>query len=258
MSAFKETISSIEPFSKGGYCARLAQTPEDLCKALQLRNEMFVGHNTNNPTADADNFDPLCKHFIIEDAKTTELQACFRILHFDTGTSVCESYSAQFYGLNRLSSFPQPLIEIGRFCTAPYATDPNILRLCWSVLTRYVEMHNIGMMFGCCSFPGNEVAPFSEPLALLKDRHLAPKKWAPGVKFAEIDAYAIRLASYKPTLRPAIAMMPSLLRTYLSMGGWVSDHVVIYRNLNTFHVFTCVETAKIPARRVKLLRANSR
>ena len=45
------------------------------------------------------------------------------------------------------------------------------------------------MMFGCCSFPGNEVAPFAEPLALLKDRHLAPKKWAPGIKFAEIDAY---------------------------------------------------------------------
>ena len=113
------------------------------------------------------------------------------------------------------------------------------------------------MMFGCSSFPGNDVAPFTEPLALLKERHLAPKKWAPVVKSKEIDAYAIRLASYKPTLRSASEMMPSLLRTYLSMGGWVSDHVVIDRKLGTFHVFTCVEAAKIPARRVKLLRANS-
>jgi len=47
------------------------------------------------------------------------------------------------------------------------------------------------------------------------------------------------------------------LRTYLGMGGWVSDHAVIDRDLGTLHVFTGVEVAAIPDRRKRALRAMS-
>ena len=49
--------------------------------------------------------------------------------------------------------------------------------------------------------------------------------------------------------------MPPLLRTYLGMGGWVSDHAVIDRDLDTLHVFTGVEVGAIPDRRKRALRA---
>ena len=49
--------------------------------------------------------------------------------------------------------------------------------------------------------------------------------------------------------------MPPLLRTYLMMGGWVSDHAVIDRQMGTLHVFTGVEIRAIPAARQRLLRA---
>ena len=55
--------------------------------------------------------------------------------------------------------------------------------------------------------------------------------------------------------RAALRLIPPLLRTYLSMGGWVSDHAVIDRQMNTLHVFTGVETAAIPAARARALRA---
>ena len=48
--------------------------------------------------------------------------------------------------------------------------------------------------------------------------------------------------------------MPSLLRTYLGMGGWVSDHAVIDEALDTLHVFTAVEIDRIPPARARLLR----
>ena len=51
--------------------------------------------------------------------------------------------------------------------------------------------------------------------------------------------------------------MPALLRTYLGMGGWVSDHAVIDRTLNTLHVFTGVEISAIPKSRARLLRADA-
>jgi len=49
--------------------------------------------------------------------------------------------------------------------------------------------------------------------------------------------------------------MPALLRTYMLMGGWVSDHAVIDHDMNTLHVFTAVEINKIPPARQRLLRA---
>ena len=49
--------------------------------------------------------------------------------------------------------------------------------------------------------------------------------------------------------------MPPLLRSYPAMGGWVSDHAVVDRDLNTLHVFTGLEIAAIPPARVKALRA---
>ena len=49
--------------------------------------------------------------------------------------------------------------------------------------------------------------------------------------------------------------MPPLLKTYLMMGGWVSDHAVVDPDLNTMHVFTGVEIKSIPPARKKLLRA---
>jgi hypothetical protein len=49
--------------------------------------------------------------------------------------------------------------------------------------------------------------------------------------------------------------MPPLLRTYLMMGGWVSDHAVIDKKMNTLHVFTGLEVSIIPEGRKQLLRA---
>ena len=257
MSAFEQTIASIQPVTKGGFRARLAQTPADLQMAQQLRYDMFVGTSEQEQSLDSDPFDAFCQHVLIEDVETGILQSCFRIMHLNNGKNIGNTYCAQFYDLTRIASYAKAILEIGRFCTAPDATDPNILRLGWAVLTRYVDTHNIGLMIGCSSFPGNDTAPFTDALSLLETRHLAPKEWAPQIKSPETDAFASRLADHKPTLRTATATMPPLLRTYLSMGGWVSDHAVIDRALDTFHVFTGVEIANIPPRRVQLLRADA-
>jgi hypothetical protein len=49
--------------------------------------------------------------------------------------------------------------------------------------------------------------------------------------------------------------MPPLLRTYLLMGGWVSNHAVVDHQWNTMPVFTGVEIDAIPNTRKRLLRA---
>jgi putative hemolysin len=56
-----------------------------------------------------------------------------------------------------------------------------------------------------------------------------------------------------PNFKMAILKMPSLLRAYLLMGGWVSDHAVIDKKLNTLHVFTGLEVSKIPNAKKRFL-----
>jgi putative hemolysin len=66
--------------------------------------------------------------------------------------------------------------------------------------------------------------------------------------------FARLLRFWRPDLKQALRKMPPLLRSYLAMGGWVSDHAVIDSELNTLHVFTGVEIDRVPAGRARLLR----
>jgi len=55
--------------------------------------------------------------------------------------------------------------------------------------------------------------------------------------------------------KQAWASLPPLLRSYLAMGGWVSDHAVVDENMNSLHVFTGLDISAIPPARARLLRA---
>ena len=89
---------------------------------------------------------------------------------------------------------------------------------------------------------------------MLKHRHLGPKRWLPRVKAPDVFRFASRLRR-KPDAKKAMLRMPPLLRTYLMMGGWVSDHAVVDRQMNTLHVFTGLEIGAIPPARKRLLRS---
>ena len=146
------------------------------------------------------------------------------------------------------------MVEMGRFCVDPACRDPDVVRVAWAALTRYVDAAGVEMLFGCASFAGTETAEYLDAFAMLKARHLAPKRWLPRVKAPDVFRFAARLRR-KPDLKKAMLRMPPLLRTYLLMGGWVSDHAVVDKKLNTLHVFTGVEVAAIPPARKRLLRA---
>ena len=122
--------------------------------------------------------------------------------------------------------------------------------------TAIVDAEAIGLLFGCSSFEGADWPAHAPALALLRN-HLAPAQWMPGPKAAEIFDFASQLRETPVDLRAAMQSLPPLLRTYLAMAGWVSDHAVLDRALDTLHVFTAVEIAKIPPARARALRAIS-
>ena len=242
---------------KSRYNARWAENVADLRAAQRLRYRAFIagtGAEERVNGRDSDKFDDICHHILIEESATGHLVATCRVLALASGADIARSYSAQFYALDALEAFNAPMAEMGRFCIEPGLTDPDILRVAWGALTGFVDRKNVGMLFGCSSFKGTRTSNYADAFAVLRDRHLAPKRWWPRVKAPNVFRFARKLRR-KPDRANAFKTMPPLLRSYLRMGGWVSDHAVVDRDLNTLHVFTGLEISAIPAARAKALRA---
>ncbi len=238
-------------FIKGRYRTRLAETEADVQAAQRLRHLAFHGTDEG---LDADGFDPVCVHMLVEEIRTGQLVCCFRFLPLPDGSQIGRSYSAQYYELSALEEFEGPMVEMGRFCIHPDLKDPDVLRVAWGAMTRYVDETGVELLFGCASFQGTDADSYLDAFAMLRDRHLAPKRWLPRVKAPTVFRFASRLRR-KPDMKQAMLRMPPLLKTYLMMGGWVSDHAVVDTQMNTLHVFTGVEINAIPPGRKRLLRA---
>jgi putative hemolysin len=238
--------------SKGRYTVRFADGAQDVQAAQRLRALTF-----KDPTfeLDVDDYDDRCLHMLVEDVAKDTLVCCFRLMPLDSGKTIGQSYSAQHYELSSLTNYEGAMVEIGRFCVHPDHSDPDILRVAWGALSTYIDDAGVEMLFGCSSFKGTSEEAYLDSFSLLKDRHLAPKRWLPRVKAPAIFPFARKLRLRRPDLKAAMKNMPPLLRTYLMMGGWVSDHAVVDRDMNTLHVFTGLEIGAIPPKRKQLLRA---
>lgn len=241
----------MEPFHRGRYSARLAEGRADLTRLLSLRGRAF---RRAAEASDEDRFDSLCHHVLIEGAGGA-LAVAFRVQVLASGAALGQSYAAQFYDLSPLAACTAPVAEIGRFFLAGQspAPDPDALRLAWAAMARIVDGAGAALMLGCAAFPGADWQRHRAALSLLAERHVGPPALRPGEGKGEVLRYPA-LVGPVTDRRAALAGLPPLLRTYLAMGGWVGDHAVADRDLDTLHVFTCVETAQVPAARAASLR----
>ena len=241
---------ALEIIRVGRYRARYASSQIDVLAAQSLRYQCF--NLSNKDELDVDDFDALCQHVLIENLETEKLICCYRILKFDSGKNISSSYSSQFYDLKVIENFTEPMIEVGRFCIDPEVNDPIIVLTAWAALAQIVDHNQTELLFGCSSFEGIEKEKYFDSFALLRDRYMAPDHWRPKIKAAQVFCYSKDLI-YKVDKKKALLNMPPLLKTYLSMGAWVSDHAVVDLNMQTLHLFTGMEISKIPKSRKKFL-----
>ena len=234
----------------GHYRARFASSQKDIFAAQTLRYQCF--NLSNKFELDVDDFDTVCQHVLIENLETEKLICCYRILKFDNGENISSSYSSKFYDLKALESYTEPMIEIGRFCIDSEVNDPSVVLTAWAALAQIVDQNQTELLFGCSSFEGIKKEKYLDSFALLRDRYMAPDHWRPKIKAAQVFYYSKDLI-YKVDKKKALLNMPPLLKTYLSMGAWVSDHAVVDLNMKTLHLFTGMEISKIPKSRKNFL-----
>lgn len=228
--------------------ARLAQGRADMARVLAFRAAAFPRSGGEEEDAQ----DRLSAHVVVEGE--AGMLACFRVMLFGWGAGLSQGYAARFYDVGPLSGYARPIAEMGRFCVAPGGVHPDVLRLAWGAMTRIVDEGQAGLIVGCSSFRGADWRLHRAGLALLAEGFIGPAEHLPGRKAAEVVDYP-GLVGPVTDRRASLAGLPPLLRTYLGMGGWVSDHAVVDRDLDTLHVFTCVEVDRVPAARAASLRA---
>jgi putative hemolysin len=235
----------------GGLTLRIGRGAGDRAMIAQLREASF-GRSISDP------FDDLSLHFLVQRASDGfPLATCRVRLHVDHH-SVAAGYTGQFYDLTGLGRFGFPLVEMGRLCTAqgtkPEATgNPAALRLILAGIADHVLKTGAGALFGCTSFRGAVVGPHAAALD-----HLARNHGQPSGQPAHAIVQATRKVALSGIARHqapsgALLVIPPLLRSYLSLGAWVGPEAVLDHDLDTLHVLTVLQIARIlPARRAAL------
>ena len=227
--------------------------PSDMAAVLALRGRAFRGG-----AEDSDAYDRDCLHLWVgADTPGAPPLATLRILRHADARALLSGYVAQHYDLRALARAGEAsgteTLELGRLCIEPGsgAGGGDLLRLLWAGVTRVAFGVGAARLVGCTSFHSTDAASLDSAWSYLKARAPGPGGLTPGRIAPEI--YPFDTVPPQPSPEGQ-SQVPPLLRAYLSMGGWVSDHAVIDRDLGTCHVFTCVDIAAMPPARLRILR----
>ncbi len=232
--------------------AKLADSKEELEAAQRLRYRVFVEElGSDGPLVDhrrkleRDRFDPFFDHLILTcDARPNEVVGVYRLLRDEQATAVGQFYSEDEYDLDVLKSSGRRLLELGRSCLDPAVRGGMGMYHLWSALSRYVAEFDVEILFGVASFHGTDAQALSPPLSLLHHRHLAPTELrvkARADHFQSMDLIDLT----ELNRRDAMVQVPSLIKAYLKLGGYVGEGAYVDHAFNTTDVCLVLDTVQM-------------
>jgi putative hemolysin len=248
---FEEHIPTLD-LRAHEYRARFARTIQEVEDVQRLRYNVFnveldegleSAHETGR---DADDFDLVCHHLLVENTETDEIIGTYRMQTHAMADAELGFYSAQEFDL---SSWPSHVlensVELGRACIAQEHRSLPVLNLLWKGIGAYLA-HNAGRyLFGCSSLTSQNPA---DGLAVLKyfdqEGLLHPSLWAtpqPGYQ----------CATDEPVETAHKADIPRLMRVYINTGARICGPPAIDRAFQTidFLTFYDIETLEPQAAR---------
>jgi len=230
------------------FTTRLAKSKADLTAAQRLRYEVFVeemgakaSKADHADRLERDRFDAQFDHLLLLDGPT--VVGAYRLMRSDMAEKGIGFYSAAEFDLSKLQG--QRALELGRSCVAKAYRGGVGLHLLWDALGDYVTRHEIKILFGVASFHGTQIAPLKQALTYLHHKSLAPEDLRVRSK-----AYVTlgQMAWETVDQRSAVKEIPSLIRAYLRLGGFVGDGAFIDHGFNTVDVCLIMDTARMVRR----------
>ncbi|MGJ8612113.1 MAG: GNAT family N-acetyltransferase [Octadecabacter sp.] len=254
----KSLINSKDITSNGPlFATRLAVCADDTQAAQALRYRVFVEEmGADGPLVDHDArlerdiFDDHAEQLLLLDLAREDgdqVVGVYRLMDEDAAQAAGQFYSAQEFDLTRLTGSGRRLMELGRSCLHPdYRGGAGVLHL-WQGLADIVRTRQIDILFGVASFQGTDLETLAPSLSLLHRDHLAP------------DDIRVRAHDFQPMdfmgVEDRVAAMkqvPSLIKAYLRLGGFVGEGAYVDPAFNTTDVCLVLDLARMTARQAAI------
>ncbi len=236
---------------------RLARSDAEIASAQRLRYRVFV-EEMGASAKDADHalrlekdaFDAHFDHLVLIDHERVvedpldHVIGVYRIMRKDVALAGPGFYGAHEYDLGKLIDNPRRIMELGRSCVDKDYRRGTAMHLMWNGLTDYVLSHDIEIMFGVASFPGNDPHVYAQALSFLHHTRLAPEDIrvkAQADHFQPLDL----LPADKVIETEARKQIPALIKAYLRLGGFIGEGAYIDEDFNTVDVCLLVDTARM-------------
>ena len=244
----------------GRFTVRLAETEEDVAAAQRLRYRVFVEEMGAKPSPEdaadrreRDRFDPYFEHLLLIDNETENEDAergvvgVYRLMRGDRARNGIGFYGQEEYDLNKLVHYPRQTVELGRSCVDLEHRGGAGMHLLWTGLGEYVSLHDVSIMFGVASFHGSDTSPLAQALSYLHYNHLAPEDLRVRAVADRYEAMDI-LPEGEVSKIEAMRQIPTLIKAYIRLGGFVGEGAYVDYDFNTVDVCLLMDTARMVQR----------
>jgi putative hemolysin len=217
------------------YRARLASSTADVQAAQALRFEVFnmeldEGLAQSYDTGlDADPFDTVCDHLIVEDQLHGNVIGTYRL---QTGHRAAEAlgyYSEREFDFGPFETRRAQILELGRACIHSEHRSFAVLNLLWKGIAGYAREHGTRYLIGCSSLTSQDAAEGAAAYAQLQPK-LAPDEW----RTQPVPRFACAL----DRLTVPAPRIPRLLSAYLALGAAICGPPAIDREFRTIDFLT--------------------
>jgi putative hemolysin len=225
---------------------RLAESANDVRAAQALRFRVFNLElnegleQSFNTLLDADPFDEICDHLLVEDAATGEVVGTYRLQTGERAARGLGYYSATEFDFSPLEPIRHQIVELGRACVAKSHRNLAVISMLWRGIAQYARERGGRYLVGCSSIHTQDAAVGAALYSSLMRRHLVdePFQIRP---LAHIACPLDQLAKEAPEV-------PKLFATYLTIGAKICGAPALDREFKTVDFLTMLDLETVPRR----------
>jgi putative hemolysin len=220
------------------YAVRLAAGPADLRAAQALRFEVFnleldEGLLQSYDTGlDADPFDDICDHLIVEDTTDGGVVGTYRLQTGPRAARALGYYSEREFDFSPFEAQRGQMLELGRACIHHRHRNFAVLNLLWKGIAGYARQHGARHLVGCSSLTSQDAGLGLAAYGVLAP-HLAPEQWRTQPRAA--------YACAAPCAAAEAVRIPRLLSAYLALGAGICGPPAIDRAFRTIDFLTWLD-----------------
>jgi putative hemolysin len=241
---------------------RLAETEAEIVAAQRLRFEVFsrvrdaaFSDEVLKERRDVDVYDPSCDHLIVvdpsrKDEENLGIIGTYRMMARSKRQDDPGFYTEKYFDISCFDGIEGEIVEMGRVCIDADYKSRAVMQWLWKGIAGYVLDNDVRILFGCAGWDGINPGEHRNLLSYLHNEFLAPERIRPvaeGPDRLEFECLPPDAVDEKA----AIAEIPSIIRGYSRMGGYIGEGAVINRNFNTTMVCIVVEMASVTTRYMK-------